>query len=231
MVRILQVISSLALMATVVVFTCLFLLQPQHAFESELCFKASIAEQFTQLHSNNPEDRQLPVHPLVKEAEEFARYLKPQELKKASETKVSYRPSQATVRVILPEVSPKFVLVATSYYRSNPEESMALITEPGTGFRWVKEGTHLGRFVIDKIEPGRIIYRNVDSPGHVVLNMEKPARASANHQITSESSQTGHSVEPSIVPRERETEAHELDQQSDEAQPITENVVVKGIGS
>jgi hypothetical protein len=60
------------------------------------------------------------------------------------------------------EPKPKFTLVATSYYRSRPEQSMALVSEPGSGSRWVKQGTHLGHFVVEKVERGMVVYRDGD---------------------------------------------------------------------
>jgi hypothetical protein len=59
--------------------------------------------------------------------------------------------------------SAKFKLHGTSYYPNQPERSMALISEAGYDAgeeRWVKEGTHLGHFVIHEIRKGMIVYRD-----------------------------------------------------------------------
>jgi len=58
------------------------------------------------------------------------------------------------------ESTAKFTLHATSYYATSPEESMALIDEPGKGLHWVRQGTQVGYIVIHEIRTGMIILRN-----------------------------------------------------------------------
>jgi hypothetical protein len=64
--------------------------------------------------------------------------------------------------VRLPEITPKFKLLATCYNRTKPEESLALVSEPGRDPRWIEKGEPLGHFIIESIDPGLIVYRQGD---------------------------------------------------------------------
>jgi len=56
-------------------------------------------------------------------------------------------------------------LHATSYYLSQPDKSMALLSDPRSGRegqRWVKTGGRLGSVVVQEVRPGAIVYRDGD---------------------------------------------------------------------
>jgi len=48
-----------------------------------------------------------------------------------------------------PPVSAKFKVVATSYNQSRPEESLALVDEPGKGLHWVRQADVVGHLTIE----------------------------------------------------------------------------------
>jgi len=106
--------------------------------------------------------------PLIREAERFALFLNPPQAAKAMVP--THRPSASTSRTrtasapnpaLRPrESTAKFTLHATSYYASSPEESMALIDEPGKGLHWVRQGTQVGYIVIHEIKRGMIFLRD-----------------------------------------------------------------------
>jgi len=76
----------------------------------------------------------------------------------------SSAPAAPAIRPAAPSV--RFRLCATSYYRSQPGRSMALIAELGSGAgneRWVKEGAQVGHFFIHEIRRGVIVYRDGDN--------------------------------------------------------------------
>jgi hypothetical protein len=96
------------------------------------------------------------VSPLVKQAEAFALYLNPPppvKKKRPSAPKRSVTPRPQTV-------SPKFKVVATSYYALRPEQSLALIDEPGKGLRWVKQTGSVGHLVFEQIKDGVVVVRD-----------------------------------------------------------------------
>lgn len=118
--------------------------------------------------------------PLIVQAEIFSLYLNPP---KPPAPAVSVPPPRAAP--VAPAVRPvmasaQFQLRATCYYPSNPEASRALVWEPGGDGkrqRWVKEGTRLGHFVVQKIESGVIVCLN--GPQRHELKVEQqPARTS-----------------------------------------------------
>jgi hypothetical protein len=98
------------------------------------------------------------VPPLIKQAESFASYLSPPVRQKSAKSVPSERPS----RVQRPSraVSPKFRLIGTSYYALRPDMSLALVDEPGKGFRWVSRSSEVGHLVIEKIEDGVVLLRD-----------------------------------------------------------------------
>lgn len=229
MIRILQIITVSALISTVVVLTCCIsnLLQddPKLKWTSE----PPIIEKFRQTRDHRATGSRIIKNPLIREAEMFARYLNPPEIKKSPKTSVSSS-STRTISVSRQEIlSPKFTLAATSYYRSKPKESMALVWEPGTGFHWIKQGMKLGHFIIDKIERGKIVYQYGDLYGQMVINQNVPIYNEQIHKTMSVSTQT-HPASSS-VPSKQEMKTDELSVPNREALPIVKNNDTQGIGS
>jgi hypothetical protein len=123
--------------------------------------------------------------PLVQQAETFAMYLNPPQPPKPREALAVISSLKQAIPAARPaEPTPKFTLVATSCYRSTPEQSMALVAEPGGGSRWVKQGAHLGHFVVEKVERGMIVYRDGDQLREMVLDTKAPVRAAQARQMT-----------------------------------------------
>jgi hypothetical protein len=48
---------------------------------------------------------------------------------------------------------------------------------PGSGTHWVKRGAHLGHFIVEKVEPGKIVYRDGDRLSELAVNTELPVHA------------------------------------------------------
>jgi len=114
-----------------------------------------IVERLSRAGDNKGNNSQQEDSPLVSQAQAFAVYLNPPPTRQEVPARIP------TVRPAAP--SPKFTLHGTCYYPLQPEESLALVWEPGGGggtFRWVKQGAELGHFVIEKIERGAIVYRD-----------------------------------------------------------------------
>lgn len=230
MVRILQIIIVSALISTIAtVICCIYnLLQVTPNLEGipETC----IIERFIQTRVHSEISSNVATHPLVREADTFALYLNPPKLNKSSEVTVSNSSKQTISGVRAIKLSPKFTLVATSYYRSKPQESMALVWEPGIGFHWIKQGTKLGHFIIDKIEHGTILYRNGNWRGEMVVDTKMPTHTRKTHQTTSVSTQTSISPSRSPISTKREIETNELGSPNREAQSIAEENEIGGVG-
>ncbi len=128
---------------------------------------------------------------LVRQAEAFALYLNPPPPPKDEEAPAPKRISKQTVpAAIEAKVTPKFRLVGTSYYRSRPEESMALVSEPGSGTHWVKQGARLGHFVLEKVERGTIVYRHGDRLREMAVDTKVPVDTALAGETTPASGQT-----------------------------------------
>ena len=61
---------------------------------------------------------------------------------------------------IAPVVSAKFRLLSTSCNLTNPEKSLALVSEPGKGDHWLEKGEQVGNFILEKVETGIIFYKD-----------------------------------------------------------------------
>ncbi len=120
---------------------------------------------FAAHHSKSGSDS-AEVPPLVVQAELFARFLNSPKSEEASPTQTltpDITPARLFIRPATPSVN--FRLYGTSCYRSQPNRSMALISEMGApegSERWVKEGAQLGHFVIHEIRQDGILYRDGD---------------------------------------------------------------------
>jgi hypothetical protein len=121
-------------------------------------------ERFSALHDAVGRNAQETAVPLLREAETFALYLNPPAPPATPATPQVIPRSQAVAPRALcqpPQVTPWFRLLATSYNRRHPEQSWALISEPGRKDRWVTGGEPLGRFVLESVgERGNIVYRD-----------------------------------------------------------------------
>ena len=133
---------------------------------SEFLRSPPVSERYRQADGSNPNDRREEMSPLVKQAELYAQYLAPAPVPKGAVPPVVTVRSGAPSPAPSPNfafVTPKFTLHGTCYYPSRPEESVALVRQPGEGdggtLQWVRQGDRLGHFVVDQIKHGAIVYR------------------------------------------------------------------------
>lgn len=152
----LQLLNVLALIsAGIVLMACVVQWSRGDPGVEKFLGSPGIVERFTQASASSTNGCQEKASPLVSQAQAFAVYLNPPPTRQEVPAPIP------TVRPAAP--SPKFTLHGTCYYPSRPEESLALIWEPGGGggtFRWVKQGAELGHFALEKIERGVIVYRD-----------------------------------------------------------------------
>lgn len=184
MVRALRVFSTLCFFFAGYLFilSLVQILQGTPSTKEDLCIPSR--ERLKQ-RSYTSNKRQEGVFPLVKQAEIFALYLNPPQTQESKNTLISKsRQMKSISNSTSLETTPKFKLLATIHYRLKPEESMALVSEPGSGTHWIKRGEHLGHFVIENIKRGIVIYRNGDQLGEVVVDKRIPVHVERVPQIT-----------------------------------------------
>jgi hypothetical protein len=134
----------------------------------------SAVDRFQTRHGHAGRDRRDTVAPIVAQAMEFALYLDPP---KPPVPKVT-----ATPRVAAPPpaprppvVAPKFRLLAISYYRGNPEKSLAMVSEPGKGSSWIGRGERVGHLVIESIAEQGIVYRDGSQSREMKVDVKSAA--------------------------------------------------------
>ncbi len=155
MIKLLYIISLLALISAGVLFAHCGMLWLQGVPQDKNNPEISILEKFQTLRSFSKKNNQVVIPLLVKQATTYALYLNPPE--PPAPQKIP-QPQKTVHRTLV--TTPKFRLLSTSYYRSNPEKSLALVSEPGKGDHWIKKGERLGQFVVESVEKGAIIYRD-----------------------------------------------------------------------
>jgi hypothetical protein len=130
-------------------------------------------EQFNKAKGQKTAGGEGQISPLVKEAEAFALYLNPPKPKTPPRQAARERGVSAPRP---PVVSAKFNLIGTSYYALRPELSLALIDEPGKGFRWVRQSGDVGHLVIEQVKDGVVLVR--DGQRTYELEVERPKKRS-----------------------------------------------------
>jgi len=116
----------------------------------------SAKEKFESAADSKTEKTKSQESPLVKQAEDFAKYLNPEPTVPRTLTKGVKTPSISS-KV---NVTPKFPVFATIYYPENPELSQALIDEPGRGRHWVQQSSMVGHLLIEQIKDGLVVVKS-----------------------------------------------------------------------
>lgn len=159
MIRTLRITSIIAAITALVLLVLPIVYGVREDPEIEQLLKSPTAvESFKKAAGNKQTKGQDQLSPLVRQADAFARYLspKPKPAKPAAGKRITDRPKTRPMG----NVSAKFELVATSFYKSHPELSLALIDEPGKDLRWVRQGGKVGHLVIEQVGDGSITTRD-----------------------------------------------------------------------
>lgn len=131
----------------------------------------SVVEKFKKIGGAGKRNGQEVISPLVKQATAYALYLTPPEPpapKKTSRPSIHRQPLHRSAGT-----TPKFRLLSTTYYRSRPEKSLALVSEPGKGDHWIKKGERLGHCVVESVEKGAIVYRDGNQSHEMKVTVKK----------------------------------------------------------
>ncbi len=112
------------------------------------------------------------VHPLIQEAQQFAILLnppKPPQPTEISIPKPAPKPVPVVVKKTPPDETVKFDLIATSYNELKPNESLALVSEPGKESNWIKQGDTLGVYILKSVEHKAIVFENGDKTQRITV--------------------------------------------------------------
>ena len=211
MVRALQTFGALTLISAGVLFVLCLAQWSRGEPEIEQNASLSIVEKFSQANGYGEKSGLKPLPPHVKQAKAFALYLNPPQPPNGEQAPVLGGTSLQTLsadRAV--ESEPEFRLFGTSYHRSKPEESMALVSEAGGRPRWVKQGALLGRFLVMKIMRGKIAYQDDDRTGEMVVDKKAPIPAVSAPRTTLASDQTSTSAPRSSSVRKPMMKTHKL---------------------
>ncbi len=190
MVKALHALSVLALISAGVVFALCVVQQLQGAPEIERNPGLSIIEEFNRASRPSGKNDHETLSPLVEQAKAFALYLNPPQPPKPREAPAPKPSLKQTVSAVTPaKLKPKFRLIGTIHYRSSPEKSMALVSEPGSGVRWVKQGANLGHFIVEKVERGTLVYRDGDRLREMAVDTKVPVHTTQARQTALASDQ------------------------------------------
>ena len=151
--------------------------------------------------------------PLVHQARAFARFLDPPAPSRHMPQQISTKPKPtrpsmptATPAIRPRQPMPRFRVIATSYYPSSRDRSMALIAEPGSGLRWVRSGDMVGHVLVETIARGKVTWRDGERTGDVAVQLAAKPKHKKKGNIAAHLVATNEPVAlPNIVEKD---EAH-----------------------
>lgn len=131
-----------------------------------------VREKFEKASDSKAKPGQDKASPLVQQAEAFALYLNPP---KPSVAATAKQPKAGGILPPLPGITPKFKVFATSYFKDNPEMSLALIDEPGSGRRWVRQSSNVGHLLIEQVRDGLVVVKSNEETYEVAIEQNPEA--------------------------------------------------------
>ena len=170
MIKALRITSIIAVVLASVFFVFPVVFGVRRDEQAEQFLKSpSVIEKFSKAKGRKKTKSEDQASPLVKQAEAFVLYLNPPKPREPT------APSRTVKSAHKPKtVSPKFELIGTSFYASHPELSLALIDEPGKGFRWVRQSSEVSHLIIEQIKDGIVVVRDGERTFELVA--ERPER-------------------------------------------------------
>ena len=142
----------------------------------EILKSQTAVDKFTASKGQSASSDESKTSPLVAAAMAFGRYLNPPPPPQAEAP-----PSPTAVIETRPEVSSvKFDLIGVSFYRERPEQSYALINEPGKGLTWVKQGSNVEHLVISEIKEDSITIQDGQKTSEMKVPIQETWRKLQN---------------------------------------------------
>lgn len=190
MIKTLYIISLIALISAGVLFVACGMLWLRGVPHGKDNPEISIADKFRKIKSPDNKGNRVDTTPLVKQATTYALYLNPP---KPPAPKQVPRPQQTVQKPVV--ITPKFRLLSTSYYRSNPDKSLALVSEPGKGDHWIQKDERLGHFIVESVKDGAIVYRDGNQSHEMKVIVQNAVNSA---QIKSNVSASTRGVKPDL---------------------------------
>jgi hypothetical protein len=172
MIKMIQAGSILSLVAAGFLWACCAL-HWLHDSATEPTTTSSAIEQFLRSRPGGRHGDSNQPSPLVQQAQVLALYLNPPQATAAPTASATATASVASTTAVNrasavtpptpirpPASSAKFELHGISYYRQKPEQSMALVLEPGGMRHWVHPGEQLGHLAIERIDGNSVVCRD-----------------------------------------------------------------------
>lgn len=136
------------------IFTVVFGIRHDEGFEQFLD-SPNVRDKSSNIKHKHIISSQKQMSPLIQQTEDLSSCLNP----KLKLPTVS--PVRKSINIPRPPaVIPQFKLLGTSYCKSNPEMSLALIEVPGKGQRWFKQSSEVGHLRIEEIREGLITLKS-----------------------------------------------------------------------
>ncbi|MBN2271764.1 MAG: hypothetical protein JXN61_14190 [Sedimentisphaerales bacterium] len=173
MIKTLQISSILAVALAAVLFVSSIVIGTAHGDDqiAEYLKSPSVRDQFVTMGITAKKQNNSQRSPLVEKAELFAKILNPPKPPKP-EPKL---PTEIVKELEIPKpagpVTPKFTLVGTVVCESDPQNSLALVDEPGKGPHLVRQGSEIMKLTIELVKDGSIVVR--DATGTSEMTVEE----------------------------------------------------------
>ncbi len=208
----------------------------------EFLNSSGVVEKYNIGAENNARITQNQVSPLVTQSETFVKYLDPPE----PEPSMAEAPMPTAFRPKpISPVTAKFTLVGTSVYAAKPELSLAFINEPGTGSRWVRQGSQVEHLTIKEVKDGLIVLQDgqrtfeittQEKPGLSLVENPRPVSSEVISGISSRpdaaasiSTPTQPSIDQNAL--EKFIESLQAGAESGEIDPQNVNGFISALGS
>ncbi len=204
----------------------------------ELLDSPSVVEKFKKNQGNQTNKSKDKESPLVKEAKSFALYLNPPQKVEKTPPKIDAR-TKSIVKTPT-NASSKFKVVGTSYAKSDPSTSLALLDIAGKGLRWIRQGETVGHLVIEEVKPGGTILvrdgKNVsemtaDKPVKMsLLKGELPGKKELSGEFVSASSDLGSNTIGNIQPSASQKTRPKLSEEEIKQQELKMTQLMEQVG-
>jgi hypothetical protein len=178
MIKTLQISSILAVVLAVVLFVSSIVIGTAHGDEQieEYLKSPSVRDQFVTMGVTAKKQSNSQRCPLVEKAELFAKILNPPKPPKPEPKLPTEVVKEAEIPKPAGPVTPKFRLFGTVVCESDPQNSLALLDEPGKGLHLVRQGSEIMKLTVELVKDGSIVVRDATGTSEMVVE-EAPASA------------------------------------------------------
>ncbi len=185
MIKTLQISSILAVALAAVLFVSSIVIGTAHGDEQieEYLKSPSVRDQFVAMGSAAAKRSKSQTSPLVEKAELFAKILNPPKPPKPEPKPEAEVAKEAEIPKPAGPVTPKFRLFGTVVCESDPQNSLALLDEPGKGLHLVRQGSEIMKLTIELVKDGSVVVRDATGTSEMVVE-ESPVSAAPSPATT-----------------------------------------------